>query len=42
MRILTITAADIARCPKRILAPTHWRGDGTCWCSEDAPTSQTD
>lgn len=30
----TITASDIARCPKGSLLPRHYRNDGTCTCSD--------
>ncbi len=31
---VVIKASDIARCPKRSLAPAHYRADGTCKCDD--------
>jgi hypothetical protein len=37
MEVRIIKLSDVTHCPKRILAVTHYREDGTCWCHEDAP-----
>jgi leucyl aminopeptidase len=29
-----ITARDIARCPKQVWTPKHYREDGSCRCNE--------
>ncbi len=40
MEIRIIKRSDITRCPKHILAVTHYRDDSTCWCSADNADEQ--
>lgn len=39
-RVLTITQADVDRCPLRSLAPAHYRQDGTCRCRTNHATDE--
>lgn len=32
MRAFTVTAAQLAQCPRRLLLPAHFRDDGSCRC----------
>lgn len=38
MQVKTISMADIRRCPNFILAPIHYRDDGTCRCDDQTHT----
>lgn len=33
-RTFSIRRSDVQRCPRKSLAPSHYRDDGTCLCPE--------
>jgi len=38
MRIFTLKQSDLMKCPHFIIAPEHYREDGTCKCNDKNET----